>query len=138
VAIVRTASRRPVGRSVGSITAGLYRRAGRSRLMSRREGTSRVLEPVSISSHEYTQRWTPRLRARMAMADRLQLKRVNIYVDRDDLDRVARELGCRPSEAVRRLIDNYLLASEIDEVRRMPGPGPDQVFRGGRDYRLPP
>jgi hypothetical protein len=71
------------------------------------------------------------------VADQLHLKRINVYVDPDDLDRVARELGCRPSEAVRRLIDNYLLASEIDEVRRMPGPGPDRVFRTGRDYRLP-
>ena len=72
------------------------------------------------------------------MADQLHLKRINVYVDPDDLNRVARELSCRPSEAVRRLIDNYLLASEIDEVRRMPGPGPDQVFRRGHDYRLPP
>ena len=72
------------------------------------------------------------------MVEQPHLKRINVYVDPDDLNRVARELGCRPSEAVRRLIDNYLLASEIDEVRRMPGPGPDQLFRMGRDYQLPP
>lgn len=64
------------------------------------------------------------------------LKRINVYVNPEDLSRVAEELGCRPSEAVRRLIDNYLLALEIDEVRRMPGPGPEQVFRKGADYRL--
>jgi hypothetical protein len=65
------------------------------------------------------------------------LKRVNLYLDPDDLRRVAEELGCRPSEAVRRLIDNYLLAVEIDEVRRLPGRAPDPVFRQGKDYRLP-
>jgi hypothetical protein len=71
------------------------------------------------------------------MANSTQLKRINVYVDPDDLARVARELGCRPSEAVRQLIDNYLLATEIDEVRRMPGDAPEQVFRKGPRYRLP-
>jgi hypothetical protein len=71
------------------------------------------------------------------MAEPTHLKRINVYVDPDDLDRVARELGCRPSEAVRRLIDNYLLAAEIDEIRRMLGPGPEEVFRRGPAYRLP-
>jgi len=71
------------------------------------------------------------------MAGQQALKRVNVCVNPDDLNRVARELGCRPSEAVRRLIDNYLLATEIDEVRRMPGPGPDKVFRTSADYPLP-
>lgn len=66
------------------------------------------------------------------------LKRVNVYVDPDDLRRVAQDLGCRPSEVVRRLIDNYLLASEIDDIRRMPGRGPNQVFRQSARYRLPP
>ncbi len=65
------------------------------------------------------------------------LKRVNVYVSPDDLKRVAEQLGCRPSEAVRRLIDNYLLACEIDEVRRMPGRAPEQVFRRGPGYDLP-
>lgn len=65
------------------------------------------------------------------------LKRVNVYVNPDDLQKIAGELGCRPSEAVRRLIDNYLLASEIDEVRRMPGGAPEQVFRKGAGYQLP-
>ena len=71
------------------------------------------------------------------MAGQTQLRRINVYVDPDDLSRVARELGCRPSEAVRRLIDNYLLASELDEIRRMPGAGPDEVFRRGPAHRLP-
>lgn len=65
------------------------------------------------------------------------LKRINVYVNPDDLNRVAAELGCRPSEAVRRLIDNYLLASEVDEVRQWPGRAPDQVFRKGESYQLP-
>jgi hypothetical protein len=65
------------------------------------------------------------------------LKRINIYVNPDDLDRVARELGCRPSDAVRRLIDNYLLAAEIDEIRRMPGAPIKPVFRQDADYQLP-
>jgi hypothetical protein len=65
------------------------------------------------------------------------LKRVNVYVVPEDLERVARELGCRPSDAVRRLIDNYLLASEIEEARRMPGRAPDAVFRQGLGYALP-
>ncbi len=67
-----------------------------------------------------------------------RLKRVNFYVDPDDVRRVADAMGCRPSEVVRRLIDNYLLAIEIDEVRRMPGPAPEAVFRRGSDYALPP
>ncbi len=67
-----------------------------------------------------------------------RLKRVNFYVDPEDVRRVADAMGCRPSEAVRRLIDNYLLAIEIDEVRRMPGPAPEAVFRRGSDYALPP
>ena len=71
------------------------------------------------------------------MAGQTGLKRVNVYVDPDDLRRVAQELGCRPSEVVRRLIDNYLLAAEIDDIRRMPGRGPDQVFRNGAHYQLP-
>ncbi len=71
------------------------------------------------------------------MAERAELKRMNFYVNPGDLDRVAHELGCRPSEVVRRLIDNYLLAAEIDEVRRMPGPAPEQVFRKGPHYQLP-
>jgi len=71
------------------------------------------------------------------MMDQPALKRINVYVNPDDLNRVAEELGCRPSEAVRRLIDNYLLASEIDEVRRMPGRAPEQVFRRGASYQLP-
>jgi hypothetical protein len=71
------------------------------------------------------------------MAERGALKRVNVYVNPEDLNRVATELGCRPSEAVRRLIDNYLLAVEIDEVRRMPGRAPDQVFRRGTSHDLP-
>jgi hypothetical protein len=65
------------------------------------------------------------------------LKRVSVYVNPDDLAAVARELGCRPSKAVRQLIDNYLLATEIDAIPRMPGGAPDQVFRKGRGYRLP-
>ncbi len=48
-----------------------------------------------------------------------------------------RGLGRRPSEVVRRLIDNYLLAMKVDEVRRMPGRAPDQVFRQGDRYELP-
>ena len=72
------------------------------------------------------------------MVGQTGLKRVNVYVDPDDLRRVAQELGCRPSEVVRRLIDNYLLAAEIDDVRRMPGRGPDQVFRKSEHYPLPP
>jgi hypothetical protein len=71
------------------------------------------------------------------MANATRLKRVNVYVDPDDLAAVARELGCRPSEAVRQLIDNYLLATEIDAIRRTPGGAPDQVFRKGPGYRLP-
>ena len=63
-------------------------------------------------------------------------KRMNVYLNPDDLERAARDLGCRPSEAVRRLIDNYLFASEIDDVRRMPGCAPDQVFRTGTRYQL--
>ena len=63
------------------------------------------------------------------MAGQQTLKRVNVYVNTDDLNRVAKELGCRPSDAIRQLIDNYLLAEEIDEVRRMPGRAPEQVFR---------
>lgn len=70
------------------------------------------------------------------MTEQAALKRVNVYVNPDDLNRVATELGCRPSEAVRRLIDNYLLAAEIDEVRRMPGRAPEQVFRRGPGYEL--
>jgi hypothetical protein len=70
------------------------------------------------------------------MGEGAHLRRMNVYVDPDDLARVARDLGCRPSEAVRRLIDNYLLATEIDEVRRMPGPGPDPVFRREEAYKL--
>jgi hypothetical protein len=62
---------------------------------------------------------------------------VNVYVNPEDLNRVARELGCRPSEAVRALIDNYLLAIDLDAIRRMPGPPSDQVFRQGPDYALP-
>lgn len=65
------------------------------------------------------------------------LKRVNVYVDPEDLRKVAQELGCRPSEVVRRLIDNYLLATEIDDVRRMSGRAPDQVFRKSASYHLP-
>jgi hypothetical protein len=65
------------------------------------------------------------------------LKRVNVYVDPDDLRRVAEELGCRPSEAVRRLIDNHLLAVEVDEVRRLPGRAPEPVCRRGRSYEPP-
>ena len=72
------------------------------------------------------------------MVDSRAQKRMNVYVDPEDLARVARDFGCRPSEAVRRLIDNYLLARDIDDVRRMPGPGPDQVFRTGKRYELPP
>jgi hypothetical protein len=36
------------------------------------------------------------------------------------------------------LVDNYILAIRVDEVRRMPGDGPDQVFRTGKRYELPP
>lgn len=71
------------------------------------------------------------------MEGQAALKRINVYVNAEDLGRVAQELGCRPSEAVRRLIDNYLLASEIDAVRRMPGRAPEQVFRGDARERLP-
>lgn len=71
------------------------------------------------------------------MTEQTALKRMNVYVNPEDLNRVAVELGCRPSEAVRRLVDNYLLAAEVDEVRRMPGDAPDQVFRRGADYELP-
>jgi hypothetical protein len=71
------------------------------------------------------------------MPEQAEMKRMNFYVNPDDLDRVAHELGCRPSEAVRRLIDNYLLATEIDEVRQMPGRAPDQIFRKGGRYDLP-
>ena len=71
------------------------------------------------------------------MTERTELKRMNFYVNPEDIDRVAHELGCRPSEVVRRLIDNYLLAAEIDEVRQMPGPAPEQVFRKGPRYTLP-
>ena len=71
------------------------------------------------------------------MGDISGLKRVNVYVHPDDLRKVADELGCRPSEAVRRLIDNYLLAVEVDEVRRMPGRGPDPVFRRSGQHQLP-
>lgn len=66
-----------------------------------------------------------------------ELKRMNFYVNPADLDRVALELGCRPSEVVRRLVDNYILAVEIDEVRRMPGDAPEQLFRRGEGYSLP-
>ena len=71
------------------------------------------------------------------MPEQTRLKRMNFYVNPEDLDRVARELGCRPSEVVRRLIDDYLLAMEIDEVRRMPGRAPNQLFRKGDRYQLP-
>ncbi|MDO8670460.1 MAG: hypothetical protein Q7O66_03405 [Dehalococcoidia bacterium] len=71
------------------------------------------------------------------MTEAASLKRINVYVNPDDLNKVAEEFGCKPSEAVRRLIDNYLLASEIDEVRRRPGRAPDQIFRKGNSYRLP-
>ena len=71
------------------------------------------------------------------MPEQAELKRMNFYVNPEDLDRVAHELGCRPSEVVRRLIDNYLLAAEIDEVLRMPGRAPDQLFRKGVRYELP-
>ena len=71
------------------------------------------------------------------MPEQIDLKRMNFYVNPHDLDRVAHELGCRPSEVVRTLIDNYLLATEIDEVRRMPGRAPDQVSRKGDRYELP-
>jgi hypothetical protein len=64
------------------------------------------------------------------------LKRVNVYVDPDDLRRVAEQLGCRPSEAIRRLVDNYLLAAEIDEIRRLPGRAPEAVFRQREQYQL--
>jgi hypothetical protein len=70
------------------------------------------------------------------VAERAGLKRMNFYVNPEDLDRVARELGCRSSEVVRRLIDNYLLAAEIDAVHRMPGPAPEQIFRKGPRYEL--
>lgn len=70
------------------------------------------------------------------MPEQAGLKRMNFYVNPADLDRVAHELGCRPSEVVRRLIDNYLLATEMDEVRRMPGRAPDQLFRKGDRYEL--
>jgi hypothetical protein len=71
------------------------------------------------------------------MTEHSALKRINVYVDPDDLARVAAELGCRPSEAIRRLVDNYLLAAEIDEIRRQPGGAPDQVFRRDHSYDLP-
>jgi hypothetical protein len=71
------------------------------------------------------------------MAQAAGLKRINVYVNPDDLRRVACERGCRPAEAIRRLIDNYLRACELDEVRRMPGRAPDQLFRIGADYELP-
>ncbi len=71
------------------------------------------------------------------MPEQAQLKRMNFYVNPEDLDRVAHELGCRPSEVVRRLMDNYLLAMEIDEVRRMPGRAPGQLFRKSDRYELP-
>jgi len=71
------------------------------------------------------------------MPKQSEMKRINFYVNPEDLDRVARELGCRPSEVVRRLIDNYLLAIEIDEVRQMPGHAPEQIFRKGSRYDLP-
>ncbi len=71
------------------------------------------------------------------MQARSGLKRINVYVNPEDLEKVARELGCRPSEAVRLLIDNYLLATEIDQIRRRPGGAPDLVFRTGPDYELP-
>jgi hypothetical protein len=72
------------------------------------------------------------------MTEHAALKRINVYVNPDDLARVADELGCRPSEAVRRLVDNYLLAAEIDAVRRLPGDAPIQTFRRGSGYDLPP
>ncbi len=73
----------------------------------------------------------------MPLAAKPRLKRVNFYVDPDDVRRVADAMGCRPSEVVRRLIENYLLAVEVDEVRRMPGPAPEEVFRRSPGYALP-
>ena len=68
---------------------------------------------------------------------RATLKRINVYVNPDDLNRVAQELGCRPSDAVRQLIENYLLALEIDEIRRLPGDMVDDEFLRSRRARLP-
>jgi len=59
------------------------------------------------------------------MAESARLKRIGVYVNPDDLAEVARELGCRPSQAVQRLLENFLLAQRIDEIRRMPDAGPD-------------
>lgn len=64
------------------------------------------------------------------MADRA-LRRINVDVYPTDLERVANGLRCRHSEAVRRLVDNDLLAADIDEVRRMAGSAPDPIFRPG-------
>jgi len=67
-----------------------------------------------------------------------KLKRINVYVNPDDLQRVALALRCRPSEAVRRLIDNYLRITELDAISQMPGAAPYQVFRTSDREKLPP
>lgn len=66
------------------------------------------------------------------------LKRVNVYVNPDDLKRVARELGCKPSDAIRQLIDNYLFALEVDEIRRLPSRPVEDVYRQSGGYELSP
>jgi hypothetical protein len=63
---------------------------------------------------------------------------MTVYVNSDDLNYIARFLDCQPSEAVQRLVDNNILATRIDDVRRMSGDGPDQVFRTGKRYELSP
>lgn len=62
------------------------------------------------------------------------LKRVNVYVDPEDVRRVAGELGCKPSEAIRRLIDNYLLAADLDEIRQLSGSPAREIFRQSSRY----
>jgi hypothetical protein len=62
---------------------------------------------------------------------------VNVYVDPEDLRRVAAELGCRPSDAVRQLISNYLLAARLDEIRRLPGGPALDVFHSPSRPGLP-
>ena len=68
---------------------------------------------------------------------RAALRRINVYVNPEDLNRVAQELGCRPSDAVRQLIDNYLLALELDEIRLLPGEMVNDEFLRTRRVRLP-
>ncbi len=72
------------------------------------------------------------------MSANRKLKRVNVYVDPDALEEVARELGCRPSDAVRCLIENFRLAKDLDAIRKMPGGAPERVFRTADRQKLPP